>query len=175
MKEVFCCLFPVFHENCPMSVISFSSNTNQIHERFILTKLEEINLFFPSNLVTEILMIETSKLLPLPFYSQEILGCIHHQGQIIPLVSLYQLLLGKPRLSKEKLKVVRLSENSGNLRGVGIVVDQLLGSQGREQISPELFKTDKVITLNEQKMCLFQPHLLTEELWQPQHWRATPS
>lgn len=116
----------------------------------------------------------------MPFYPQGILGCIQHRGQIIPLVSLSHLLLGKPRLGKEKLKVVRLSQNTGNLKGIGIVVDQLLGSQGSDQIPPELKKTGNLpnhspITVNQEKMWLFQPLVLSEELWQPQHWQLSVS
>ncbi|ACK70388.1 CheW protein [Gloeothece citriformis PCC 7424] len=159
-----------------MSILSSPLDTHQEQERFILAKLEEITLFFPSTLVTEILTVETVQLLPLPFYPEGVLGCIHHRGQIIPLVSLYETLLGKPRyISKEKLKIVRLNENSGNLRGVGIVVDLLLGSQGKEQIPPELYTTDRVITLNGQKMYLFQSQVLPDELWQPRHWRPSSS
>lgn len=146
-------------------------NTSKIQDRFILVQLDEVKLLFSTNLVMEILIIEANKLLLLPFYPQGVLGCVQNRGQIIPLISLYHLLWGKAQLSKEKLKIVRLNENAGTLRGVGIVVDQLLGSQDSEQFLPFLDNCDSLETLKQQKMGIFNPKLIPEHLWHPNHWQ----
>ena len=137
---------------------------------FILTKLAELTLVFPTGLVSEILIIDPAKILSLPFYDSAVLGCIHQGGRMIPLISLAKIFLGKNNWVQQNLTAVRLSETAGEISGCGLVVEGLLGSQTKAQLPPELFKSSKISEPSDQPICLFKPELLSPQIWQPQRW-----
>ena len=137
-------------------------------QRFLLAQLERLTLVFPSALVAEILLIERSQILPLPFYNPAILGCVHHAGQIVPLIAVdRQLGLRAASLTREMLTVVRLSEAAENVAGVGAIVDRVIGSQTKEQLAPEVFQGSVSSTMR-----LFEPCLFGKELFTPLRWQV---
>ncbi|PSB23732.1 chemotaxis protein CheW [Stenomitos frigidus] len=129
-----------------------------LQNRYMLTQVGQQQLVFPSHWVGEILLIERSQILHLPFYDRVLLGLVHHNGSIVPLLAAHLLLLetskqdGRLRAMKETLTVVRLSPTIDGLASVGIVVDQVVGSLTAEQIA---------------KQRLFQLSDLPSQLWQP--------
>ncbi|MEM9818953.1 MAG: chemotaxis protein CheW [Cyanobacteria bacterium P01_D01_bin.6] len=125
--------------------------------QYILTQAGTRRIAFPTKSVVSILLVERSQVLALPFYHEALLGIVHHQGQMVPLVTLQHLLEGNPSQLREVFNAVQLSESTG-LPGLGLVIDRLLGNCSEEQVS-----TDSTI---EQ----FQPNLLDPKLWQPQRW-----
>jgi chemotaxis signal transduction protein len=159
-----------FSEISQHSTISSSS----LEERFILVGLNELTFVFPAILITEILIIERSKILNLPFYSQAILGCVHHAGKIIPLVSLRHVVNGSGGVTRENAIVVLLNPMAGELAGVGIVIDKVLGSSFRDRLPPNLFDTDCSFdsTNTDTKIRLFRPETIASQIWQLQRWRS---
>jgi len=133
--------------------------------RLVLVTLGEQTLAFADTLVAEILLVERSYILPLPFYGAPVLGVINHQGGGIPLVSLRRALGDSEAILPEKLTVVRLTELApAGLAGMGVVVDRLVGSVAREEWSQ--FSTATYVPA---ESVLAQ---LVPSLWQPQRWSA---
>jgi len=119
--------------------------------RYILAKVGDRTVTFPDLLVSEIIIIDRSAILALPFYTTAIVGVIHHQAQVMPLLLLQLLLEERSALIKESLTVVRLSKladdladdlSNQHLSGVGIIVDRVIGSlttdeyQGGDFLAP---------------------------------------
>jgi chemotaxis protein histidine kinase CheA len=130
--------------------------------RFVLTKVEEVTLVFPAHLVAETILVERARVLNLPFYGAAIAGCFHAGGKIVPLVSPTQFLGVQTNLMmREVLTVVCLGESAGHLAGIGVLVDQLLGSRmGEQLLSPPM------------KEQLFDPMLFPQEIFEPQRLRV---
>jgi chemotaxis signal transduction protein len=101
--------------------------------RYIVVRVGDRLVTFPDVLVSEIMIVDRNAILALPFYEIAIIGVIHHQATITPLL-LLRLLLGEQRaLITETLTVVKLSKiadtlSNRNLGGVGIIVDKVIGS-----------------------------------------------
>jgi len=126
------------------TLASTTANTAQPHQliapsnRYILAKAGDRTVTFPDVLVSEIIMVDRNAILALPFYEASIVGVIHHQATIMPLLLLI-LLIGEQRaLITESLTVVRLSKAANELNqqpmsGVGIVVDRVIGSLTPEE------------------------------------------
>jgi chemotaxis protein histidine kinase CheA len=125
--------------------------------QYILTQVGHHRLAFRDRGIAGMLLVERSQVLALPFYPPEIVGVVHHQGQLVPLVDLQQLLDGTPGQLREVFHAVQLNEAS-HVGGLGLVVDRVLGNWSEAQVA-----TDSTI---EQ----FQPHRLKADLWQPQRW-----
>ena len=145
-------------------LIPVSAEQASLADRFILTQVERQTLVFPATWVTEILRIDRSQILDLPFYDGLLLGVANHNGQIIPLIigaSLLQL----EHLLPERLVVVRLSETANRLENVGIIVDRAIGSATRDELPSELF-----ITNNADDMVMMRSLLVSIRLWQPKYW-----
>ncbi len=147
-------------------------HSHQFEQRFILVRLAQLTFVFPATIVAEILIIERSKVLALPFYDSAILGVVHHRGQIIPLVSMHQIVGIPVDPSGESLTAVRLSGAAGELAGLGLVVDRTLGSSSPDRLPPDLFSTGLLpdSTKTDTKMRLFRPEILGGYLWRPQRW-----
>jgi chemotaxis signal transduction protein len=153
------------------TIASPSSNADPINQRFILTQLGEMTLVFPSQLVAETLLVERTQILPLPFYESVILGCVHSGGQIVPLVDVQAIVGARVSAVRDVLTVVRLSEQAGNLAGIGLIVTQLLGSRTRDNLPQELFEEGVAdSTYMAAGMHLFRLTLLSKQLFQPQRW-----
>lgn len=158
--------------NMPVVTDSLPSQSDQPQQRFILAQLENMTLVFPSTTVAEILIVERSHILALPFYNPVLLGIIHHSGQIIPLISLRQVIGFPLGLSTEVLTVIRLGDAAMELADIGLVVDKTLGMRSSEQLPPELFSTDIPDLTSSSKMQLFSASILASYLWQPHRWQS---
>ena len=154
--------------------IEIPSQSEQPIQRFILAGLERLTFVFPSTTVAGISMIERSQILALPFYNPAILGAIHQQGQIMPLISLRQIVGVTAMLSTESLTVIHLGDAAGDLAGIGLVVDRTLGMRSLDQLPPDLFSTERLAdtTNSEQKMRLFRPEIFDSRFWQPHRWHS---
>ncbi len=129
---------------------------------YILTQVGERRIAFPTQTITGILLTERSQVLALPFYHEMILGVVHYQGQLVPLVTLRHLLEGKPSPLREVFNAVQLSEST-SVPGLGLIVDQLLGHCGEDQVA------------DDHTIERFQPQILEPTLWQPQRWTPLSS
>jgi chemotaxis signal transduction protein len=146
------------------------SNPEQISlaDRFILTQIERQTLVFPANWVAEILRIDRSQILDLPFYDALLVGVANYNGQITPLITGARLLELEQFSLPERLVVVRLNENADRLGNVGIIVDRAIGSSSRAELPPELFTTNRF-----EAMAMMRSVLVPANLWQPQYWSVS--
>lgn len=140
-------------------------------ERYILTRIDQQLIAFPPAWVAEIVVVERSRILNLPFYDSTVLGVIHHRGSIIPLISLQSQEnkedpLVKRYRTQETLTVVRLSSSAEQLAGVGLVVEQVFGSASATQVSGD---QPSIQELN-QSFTMFCPENISPSIWQAQRW-----
>lgn len=152
---------------------NLSNDVQQAEQRFILAGVEQFIIVFPSNVVADISIVDRSQILSLPFYDPVIWGIIHRSGQIVPLVSLRQILGVSAGFMTERLTVVRLNPAMGDLAGVGLIVDTTLGTSSVQQLPSDLFSAEMSTgsSKSNSKMRLFQPEMLGDRLWQPQRWQ----
>ncbi|MBW4621905.1 MAG: chemotaxis protein CheW [Cyanosarcina radialis HA8281-LM2] len=144
-------------------------------QRFLLVRLEAETLVFPSDTVSEILPIERSRILHLPFYPPAVIGCVHQAGKIVPIISLRQTLYQRPEPNREILTVIRFSELAGSLAGVGLAIDRVLSSQEKSELPADLFNLDDKAPQTVPKdspLRLFRSEMLTPNLWQPQSYSS---
>jgi chemotaxis protein histidine kinase CheA len=134
-------------------------------DRFISTEVDRFTLVFPAICVAEILRIDRSQILDLPFYNPLMAGIVHHNGQIIPLIAAARLLKVEKFALRERLVVVRLNENAGTLANIGVVVDRAIGSNSRTDLPPELFTA----AATDAQMLMMRPDLIPPDLWQPRN------
>jgi chemotaxis signal transduction protein len=156
-----------------MNVIDVDLNIEQILEidRFILTQVigtkagveQCFTLVFPATWVAEILRVDRSQILKLPFYHSSLIGVIDRGGQITPLIAAAHCLEVQPSLGG-KLMVVRLNEANEELGNVGLIVDRLIGTTTRQELSPDLFTVDRA-----GEMVLMRSTLISPDIWQPQY------
>ncbi len=168
------------------------------NNRYIVVKVGDRLVTFPDVLVSEIMIIERNTILALPFYETAIVGVIHHQANIMPLL-LLRLLMGEQRaLITESLTVVRLSKvaddlagnlvgnlagNLGgkNLSGVGLIVDRVIGSLTTDEYqdrylldSPKkVHQTVANIQENEYTPIEIILSSIPTHIWQPQRWQLS--
>jgi chemotaxis signal transduction protein len=136
-------------------------------DRFISTQVERFTLVFPAVWVAEIVRLDRSQILDLPFYDPLLLGIVNHNAQITPLIAAARLLETiEPFSLKEKLLVVRLNQSAGSLANIGVVVDKLIGRYIRQELPPELFESAQITS----EIVLMRPELIPSNLWQPQRW-----
>jgi chemotaxis signal transduction protein len=144
--------------------IPVSTEQVSLADRFILTQVERQTLVFPATWVAEILRIDRSQILGLPFYDDLLLGVANYNGQITPLIVGARLLQLEHSLP-ERLVVVRLNDNADRLENVGIIVERAIGSSTRDELPSELF-----ITNNADDMVMMRSLLVPIRLWQPKYW-----
>ena len=138
-----------------------------LHNRYILTIVGEQQLAFPSHWVAEIILVERSRVLALPFYGPMLLGIVHHQSAIVPLMSSHLVLSeklsqsGHAPLMKETLSVILLGPSVGKQAGIGLVVERVIGSVSEEQI----FAAESTILRLELQD-------IPNRVWQPQRWSS---
>jgi chemotaxis signal transduction protein len=143
---------------------------NSTTARLILTRTADRTLAFPTAWVSEIFQADRNQVLPMPFYSALVLGVLHHNSQVVPLVLGDRLLGNSATTLKETLTVIQLSRAANPLAGVGIIVEQLLGSNQVNEMDVE-DPTDETTMSAKDQTILFKTDLIPEALWQPQRWR----
>jgi chemotaxis signal transduction protein len=136
-------------------------------DRYILTQVEQLTLVFPAVWVAEIIRLDRSQILDLPFYDPLLLGVVNHNAQITPLIAAARLLeTAAPFNLKERLMVIRLNEAAGKIANIGVVVDRAIGGSTRQELPPELFESSTITT----GMVLMRHELIPTAFWQPQRW-----
>jgi chemotaxis signal transduction protein len=136
-------------------------------DRYILTQVERFTLVFPAVWVAEIIRLDRSQVLDLPFYNPLLVGIVNHNARITPLIAAARLLdTTEPFNLKDRLMVIRLNEAAGKIANVGIVVDRAIGGSTRQELPPELFEPSQITT----ETVLMCPELIPSNLWQPQRW-----
>jgi CheW-like domain len=139
-------------------------------DRYILTQVSQCTLVFPAAWVAEIVRIERSQVLELPFYNPLLTGIVHQNGNIVPLISAQRLLQLKLTALQETFMIVRLSGAAGHLANVGFMIDRAVGSSTRPELPPALFESPRTHLPVTAAMVLMNPDWLNPELWQPQRW-----
>ncbi len=160
--------------------------------RYILAKVGDRTVTFPDGLISEILIIDRNAILALPFYTTAIVGVIHHQAQVMPLLLLQLLLEERSALIKESLSVVRLSKLADSLTdqplsGVGIIVDRVIGSLTTDEYQTGNFHSSSETEVSAKKInqtvantgeTEYTPieiilSSISTNTWQPQRWQLT--
>jgi chemotaxis signal transduction protein len=140
--------------NSEPSLIALPSLQN----RYILAQVGQQQIAFPSQWVAEILLVERSQILSLPFYDPTLLGLIYHQGQIVPLISAYILLSEgldqeqRLRAMQETLTIVHLGQAAEQLAGVGLVVEEVVSNTTTQPLS-----TQRVFQFSDMPGHIWQP------------------
>jgi len=156
------------------------TNTLPDYGRYVLTGLGQQTLVFPDVMVAEIMLVDRSYLLNIPFFGSAVLGVIQQQGNIIPLVSLRRALGEQNVLIPEKITVIRLSDFADDLVGTGLVVDKVLSSVSAEQyaasLPAQIASQGSSQTSNQvsSQIHVRIEYLLTQlptHVWQPQRWQ----
>jgi CheW-like domain len=136
-----------------------------LENRFILTQVERLTLVFPATWVAEILRIDRSQILNLPFYNPLLVGIANYNGQITPLIAAARLLEIEHFSLPERLMVIRLDRAAEGLENVGLIVDRAIGMSTRAELPPDLFTAERSGT-----MVMMRSSLVPSSLWQPQSW-----
>lgn len=130
-----------------------STLTSTLKEKlYILSQVGNRRVAFADHLISGILLIERSQILPLPFYDEMISGIVHHQGQLLTLVALRHLVQEPLSPMREVFNAVQLSDAAGP--GLALIVDHLLGQCDKTQLEAE-------------EVTEFTPQILAPTLWQP--------
>ncbi len=165
---------PTYNESFlipPEHSLSIESEISEA--RFILARLEKFTYAFPAQTVGGILLLDRAQILILPLYDPAVLGVVHHNGKIVPLVSLRHSIGISGSLSLETITAIYLGSTADKLAGVGIVADTTLGMCLQSDLPPYLFTSDSVSDSkrSESSTRLFNPELLSARLWQPKRWQ----
>jgi chemotaxis signal transduction protein len=148
-------------------LIPIGTEQTSLADRFILTQVERRTLVFPATWVAEILRIDRSQILDLPFYDSLLVGIANYNGLMTPLIAAARLLDLEQFTVPERVMVVRLNQAAGQLENVGIIVDRAIGSSTHDELPSDLF-----ITHSAHGMVMMRPSLVPTSLWQPQYWSA---
>ena len=134
-------------------------------DRFILTQIEQQTLVFPAIWVAEILRIDRSQILDLPFYDSLLVGIANYNGQMTPLIAAARILKLEQYSVPEQVIVVRLNRAAGELENVGIIVNRVVGSSTGSELPNNLLTTNRAGA-----MVMMHSGLVPTSLWQPQYW-----
>lgn len=137
-----------------------------LEQRFILTQVERLTLVLPAIWVTEIIRIDRSQILDLPFYDPLLVGIADRKGRIVPLIATDRLLDVATGSLAERVVVVLLEDRGDRTLGnVGLIVDRAIGSSTRQELPPELFTAERAGS-----MVMIGSKLVPTNLWQPKSW-----
>lgn len=133
-------------------------------DRFILTKVQGNTLVFPAQWVAEIIRLDRSQVLNLPFYNLLIVGVVNHSGLITPLLATAKLLAVMDNfILPERVMVVKLNQSAEQLSNIGFIIDQAIATITRAELPISLFKPPYTSA----EMVLLHPGLIPMDLWQP--------
>jgi chemotaxis signal transduction protein len=144
-------------------------------ETYLLTAVGTQALAFPAAWISEILVVEPTQILAVPFYMPAVIGLFNHHGKVVPLISAQEVLAlnltdrltdREPTLAQDRaygaLSAVCLNSQIASLAGISIVVDRVLHSCERQQL-PEAAAASH---LQASSVQLFQADFIPEALWQ---------
>lgn len=131
----------------------------ETEERYLVALVCDRRIAFLAHWVQEILLIPRSQVLELPFYDSSLLGVVHHQNQIVPLVSGQSIFSQKiTQKSQATLTAVRLNQLGQSLTGVGVVVDRMVENLSAKELTPE----------RRSQLTEFRFSDIPQHIWQPQ-------
>jgi CheW-like domain len=137
-----------------------------LEQRFILTQIAHLTLVLPAIWVTEIIRIDRSQILDLPFYDPLLVGIADRHGRIVPLIATDRLLAVDPRSLSERVVVVLLEDRGDREVGnFGLIVDRAIGSSTRQELPPALFTDHRAGS-----MVMMRSDLVPTNIWQPKYW-----
>ena len=136
------------------TITNITTQNIKQQERYLIVLVKNFKIAFSATLVREILLFQRSQILQLPFYNRSLIGVVHHQNQIIPLVSAQSIFLEENKFSQTTFTVVRLGQLGQQLTGVGVVVDRMVESISQQEITKEH---------------LFQITDIPNKIWQPMY------
>jgi chemotaxis signal transduction protein len=143
------------------------------YSRYVLASLGTLSLVCPDVFVAEIMIVDRSELLFMPFFDSSILGLVHQQGVIVPLISLKQALLGNRVLVPEKITVVRLSDELEAIAGAGLVVDRVIGSISADQFeNMQVGESKQTEYMRLESLITLLPSL-ERSAWEPNRWHPS--
>ncbi|HEY9824501.1 MAG TPA: chemotaxis protein CheW [Stenomitos sp.] len=142
--------------------------SGSLAERLIVTQVGALQLAFPAVWVSEIVRVERSQILDLPFYTPAILGIMHHKGKVVPLLSGHRLVQVPYGSLRETSTAILLNDAAGSLAQIGIVVDSAIGNQSRS----ELPGFDDPSANAPSEMVMMRAELLPSNLWEPLRWNS---
>ncbi|MEO0855109.1 MAG: chemotaxis protein CheW [Cyanobacteria bacterium J06648_11] len=152
------------------AAIAAGRATESWRDRVLLARVGDRVIGFPAPWVAEILVIDRSRVMPLPFYDATVLGVIHHQGRLVTLADGHRLLLdaSQPQaIASDQLTVMAMGAAAPQLAGVGITVDRVLGSEFAASNSSE---SDA-----EMSWQVLATDAIDPRLWQPLRWQPSDS
>jgi chemotaxis signal transduction protein len=144
--------------------IESSIEQSLLIDRFILAQVANTTLVFPATWVAEILRVDRSHVLTLPFYNRFLLGVIDLNGQTIPLLNTADLLKLTQVNLPERIVVIRLNRVEEGLSNVGLIIDRSIGTATRQELPPDLFTTHRA-----GELVMMRSTLIPIDSWQPQY------
>jgi chemotaxis signal transduction protein len=127
-------------------------------DRYLLTEVGQYTLVLPATWVLEVFQVDRSQVLQMPQYTAAILGIVHHQNSFISLLAGWQFLPTYQPSRIDKFTVVHLGCAGFQEQDLGLVVDRVVGSMGKEKF-PKLASPDLLVMANHDA--------LSANLWQP--------
>jgi hypothetical protein len=154
--------------------------TARFLDRYILATVADKTLVFPATWVVEIIKVAQSQVLNLPLYQSPLFGVTHHNGKVLPLITVHPLFkVNMP--SSEVLTVVHLGAPSNNIPAMGLMIDRLVGSCLRSDLPAALFAESGLaepgftesgaMSSAVDGFIRFSLDLLPESTWQPSYWQ----
>lgn len=134
-----------------------TSEPTALVDRYLLTEVGKYTLVFQANWVSEVLQVEQSKVLKIPYYSPAILGIAKYQDNFLTLVAGWQFLPETQPSRIDRFTVVRLGGNMKNWQNTGVVIDRVLGYVVKEDLP--VIQQNLFVLANSQS--------LPNYLWQP--------
>jgi chemotaxis signal transduction protein len=136
-------------------------------ESYLLTEVGAQTLAFETAWIAEILVVERTQILKIPFYTPAVIGLFHHQSKIVPLISAHQILALKFSQASNhssaslygSLSVVCFNSKVAPLAGISIAVDRVLNSCSPQAIA-ESASEPQVSPIQ-----VFQADMIPESVW----------
>jgi chemotaxis signal transduction protein len=133
-------------------------NPTALADRYLLTEVGQYTLVLPATWVLEVFQVDRSQVLQMPQYTAAMLGVVHHQNSFISLLAGWQFLPTYQPSRIDKFTVVHLGCAGFQEQNLGLVVDRVVGSMGKEKF-PKLASPDLLVMAN--------PNALSANIWQP--------
>ncbi|WAL61902.1 chemotaxis protein CheW [Thermocoleostomius sinensis] len=146
-------------------IAKLNSLSFSLQYRYLITQIEHQQFAFPLNWVADLILIEQSQILSLPFYGPMLLGVLHYRGEVVPLVvapltPFTDIATVARRLrTKHTVTAVRLNQSVGKLAGIGIVVDRVIERMSSVPAS--------VPAIEPPSLRVFQLEDIPASIWQP--------
>jgi chemotaxis signal transduction protein len=151
--------------------LSLSSTLSLGAQSYLLTEVDTQMLAFPASWIAEILVVERTQILKVPFYTPAVIGLFHHQSKVVPLISAHQVLAFKfPQEQAHSpsygsaygsLAVVCLNSKVASLAGISIAVDRVLHS-----CSPQALAEIAEQNPEASPVQVFEADFIPEAVWQ---------